>query len=66
MNLIAWLRSHNVIVHTYCENYRIYGVYEETNQVVLLKQQYRDDEQLHRFLNEFRSLKLSKVEQEIE
>lgn len=62
LNLMAYLRSYDVVVHIYCENNKIYGVYDETNRTVLLKQQYREDEQLHRFLTEFRSLKLNKVE----
>lgn len=61
LNLIAYLRSCDVVVNTVCENNKIYGVYDETNRTVLLKQQYREDEQLHRFLTEFRSLKLNNV-----
>lgn len=62
LNLIAWLRSHDVNVHVYCECNRIFGVYEETNRTVLLKELYRQDEELHAFLNEFKRLKQSKHE----
>lgn len=62
LNLIAWLRSKDVIVHTYCENHRLYGLYEETDETKLLRKLYKEDEVLHRFLKEFRSLKLSKLD----
>ncbi|MDA3731431.1 hypothetical protein PBV87_08070 [Niameybacter massiliensis] len=62
LNLIAWLRSHNIHVQTYKDNHKIFGIYEETNITVLLKELYREDEQLHRFLNEFKKLKQTKVE----
>ena len=62
LNLIAWLRSHNVNVHTYCEDRLVFGVYEETEDTIGLKMMYREDEKLHRFLNEFKRLKQEKAE----
>ncbi|MBP3889557.1 MAG: hypothetical protein J6F30_18200 [Cellulosilyticum sp.] len=60
LNLIAWLRSHGVEVTVHFENHRIFGVYEESTKTILLKQMYREDEELHRFLNEFKMLKQTK------
>ena len=60
LNLIAWLRSHGVEVTVHFENLRIFGVYEESTKTILLKQMYREDEELHRFLNEFKMLKQTK------
>lgn len=62
LNLISWLRSHDINVHTYCEDNLIFGVYEETEDTIGLKAMYREDEQLHRFLNEFKRLKQGKTE----
>lgn len=57
LNLIAWLRCHGVNVHVYCQDDRIFGVYKETNNTVLIRQLYNENEELHKFLNEFKHLK---------
>lgn len=62
LNLIAWLRSHGVEVTIHCDNHRIFGEYEDTTKTILLKQMYREDEELHKFLNEFKMLKQVKAE----
>lgn len=62
LNLIAWLRSRGVNVHTYCEGKLIFGVYEETEDTKGLKTMYREDEKLHRFLSEFNRLRQEKAE----
>ena len=62
LNLIAYLRSHFITVTTYCIDNRVYGIYEEDDFSRGVKEQYRNDDELHRFLNEFKKLKVSKVE----
>lgn len=62
LNLIAWLRSHDINVHTYCEDKLVFGLYEETEDTIRLKEIYREDEKLHRFLNEFKRLRQAKTE----
>ena len=52
--------THGVEVTVHFENHRIFGVYEESTKTILLKQMYREDEELHRFLNEFKMLKQTK------
>lgn len=66
LNLIAYLRSHFITVTTYCIDNRVYGIYEEDDFSKQVKEQYRNDLSLHRFLNEFRDLKVSKIKQDNE
>lgn len=62
-NLIAYLRSNGVTVDVHKKDNKIYGVYENSDHNKQVKEQYRNDEELHRFLNEFKTLKLSRFEQ---
>lgn len=65
-NLIAYLRSNGVTVDVHKKGTKIYGIYENSDYNKQVKERYRNDEELHRFLNEFKTLKLNKNEQVIE
>lgn len=62
LNLIAYMIAEGCEVDVRHEGYRVYGVYEENEHNEQVKEQYRNDLSLHRFLNEFKNLKVSKVE----
>lgn len=62
LNLIAYMLGKGCDIDVKREGHIIYGVYEDDECNEQVKEQYRNDEELHRFLNEFRNLKLGKIE----
>lgn len=59
LNLIAYMICKGCDVDVRHEGYKIYGVYEGNEYNEQVKEQYRNDDELHRFLNEFKNIKQS-------
>ena len=57
LNLISYLRTHDVNVDVDYAAGKIFGTYETTDDVEAIKEQYRGDIWLHRYLNEFAKIR---------
>lgn len=61
LNMIAWLKSHDVEVEEKYEDDFYYAEVEQTQEVKDLMNRYYDNEELHLFLNQFKNIKKNKA-----
>lgn len=61
LNVIAWLKSHDIEVEEKYENGFYYAEVEQTQEVKEVMNRYYGNEELHLFLNEFKNIKQNKT-----
>ncbi|ADZ82909.1 DUF5659 domain-containing protein [Cellulosilyticum lentocellum] len=61
LNIIAWLKSHDIEVEEKYKDDFYYAQVEQTQEVKELMNRYYDNEELHLFLNQFKNIKKNKA-----
>lgn len=57
LNIVAWLKSHNVEVEDVFDGTFYYAVVRETDEVAELIKRYRENKELQALLHEFKVIK---------
>ena len=61
LNIIAWLKSHDIKVEEKYKDDFYYAEVEQTQDVKDLMNRYYGNEELHLFLNQFKNIKKNKA-----